>query len=286
MRFLWILSVLLLLLSSCQKKRDFGGKTPLVEAGGQVLFLEDLTQSLPAGLSGKDSARYAENYIHNWVEDVLLYEKAQRNVADDSKIEALVSNYRKALVIHTYQQNLIAQKLANRVSDNDVKAFYEQNRKLFVLDKTLIKGLFIKVPMGERGVHNVRTWCHRLTPENVEKLEKFSLKGAVDYTYFLDKWTELTDVTGKIPSSARLTQSALSSDPEVEVRDKEYWYFLHVTEMVEAGNVKPLDYAYNEVKEMLMNQQQVDFMQQVKDELVKRATDKNDIIYYYKDANE
>lgn len=258
----------------------------MVEIGEQVLFLEDLVQALPADLPRKDSAQYAENYIHNWVEDVLLYEKAQRNVAGDSKIEALVSNYRKALVIHTYQQNLIAQKLANQVSDNDVKAFYEQNQKLFVLDSPLIKGIFIKVPMGERGVQNVRTWCHKLTPENVEKLEKFSLKGAVDYTYFLNKWTELADVTGKIPSSTRLTQSALSSDPEVEVRDKDYWYFLHVTEMVEAGKVKPLDFAYNEVKEMLMNLRQVDFMQQVKDELVKRATDKNEIIYYYKDANE
>ncbi len=286
MKCLWILSGLLILLSSCQKTHDFKGKTPLVEASGQVLFREDLTQMLPAGLSKKDSAQYAENYIHNWVEEVLLYEKAQRNVAGDSKVEELVSNYRKALVIHTYQQNLIAQKLVNQVSDDDVKDFYEHNQKLFILDQPLIKGLFIKVPVSERDVQNVRTWYRKLTPENVEKLEKFSLKGAVDYTYFLDKWIELSDVSEKIPSTAHLTQSLLTEDPTVEVQDDGYWYFLHATEMVKAGNVKPLDFAFNEVKEMLMNLRQVDFMQQVKDELVKRATNKKEIIYYYKDANE
>lgn len=49
-------------------------------AGGirwQLLYHEDLQSVLPADLSKDDSLLFAEHYIRNWAEDVLLYEKAQ-----------------------------------------------------------------------------------------------------------------------------------------------------------------------------------------------------------------
>ena len=64
---------------------------------------QDLQSALPARLSKDDSLLFAEHYISNWVEDVLLYEKAQSNIPDNGEIEKLVENYRKALIMHTYQ---------------------------------------------------------------------------------------------------------------------------------------------------------------------------------------
>ncbi len=286
MKVISVLLFLLCLFSACQKHYEHNGKHPLVEVGGHFLYQEDLAAAQPVGLLKDDSVLFAENYIRNWVEDILLYEKASRNIPDNDKIDQLVEHYRRALIMHSYQQNLIEQKLSGQITEEDIKDFYEKNKNLFVLDEPLIKGLFIKVPLKEPGVNNVRTWYKKNTPENIEKLEKFSLKGAVDYSYFYDRWVSVSDMIDKIPLTVSEPKNYLDKHRQIEVKDDNYWYFLNVEEYLGAGQEKPLDFARTEIKEILMNLKQVDFMRKVKADLYKNTSDKNEIIYYYLNKDE
>lgn len=286
MKVTGVLFFLLCLFSACQKHYEHNGKSPLVEVDGHFLYQEDLAAAQPVGLSKDDSVLFAENYIRNWVEDILLYEKASRNIPDNEKIDQLVEHYRRALIMHSYQQNLIKQKLSKQIIEEDIKDFYEKNKNLFILDKPLIKGLFIKVPLKESGVKNVRTWYKKNTPENIEKLEKFSLKGAVDYSYFYDHWVNVSDVIDKIPLTESEPENYLDKHRQIEVKDDNFWYFLNVEEYLGAGQEKPLDFARTEIKEILMNLKQVDFMRKVKADLYKNASDKNEITYYYLNEDE
>ena len=129
--FLGILSILFC--AACSEQHNHKGKTPLVELDGNFLYREDLQSALPARLSKDDSLLFAEHYIRNWVEDILLYEKAQSNIPDNGEIEKLVENYRKALIMHTYQQALIHQRLSNEISEQELTEYYEKNKELFKL---------------------------------------------------------------------------------------------------------------------------------------------------------
>ena len=91
-----------------------------MELDGNFLYREDLQSVLPAGLSKDDSLLFAEHYIRNWVEDILLYDKAQSNIPNNGEIDKLVENYRKALIMHTYQQALIPQRLSEEISEQDL----------------------------------------------------------------------------------------------------------------------------------------------------------------------
>ena len=86
------------------KQHDHRGRTPLVEVDGNFLYHEDLQAALPKHLSGEDSVKFVERYIRTWLEETLLYEKARSNVANNDEINELVENYRKALIMHSYQQ--------------------------------------------------------------------------------------------------------------------------------------------------------------------------------------
>ena len=57
----------------CSKQQDHKGMTPLVEVAGKFLYQEDLQAALPLSLTPDDSVLFAENYIRNWVEDILIY---------------------------------------------------------------------------------------------------------------------------------------------------------------------------------------------------------------------
>ena len=95
---------------SCREKHDHEGKTPLVEVGENFLYLEDLQGALPSGLSKEDSVSFSEQYIRHWIEETLLYDKAQDNISDNETLDRQVANYRKALVMHAYQQAIIKHK--------------------------------------------------------------------------------------------------------------------------------------------------------------------------------
>ena len=128
----WALMFCLLMsLVGCSQKHDHKGKTPLVEVGGKFLYQEDLQAALPLNLSADDSVLFAESYIRNWVEDALLFEKAEDNIRDGEKVKALVESYRKALVVHAYQEELVKQQLAEEIAPSEIADYYEKNKSLF-----------------------------------------------------------------------------------------------------------------------------------------------------------
>ena len=134
-----VLLVIAGVLSGCGPEHDHKGKTPLVEVAGEYLYKEDLQAALPFNISKDDSVLFAEHYIRNWVEDVLLFDKAEGNIPDNAKIAKLVENYRRALIMHTYQEELVNQKLANEISDEEISAYYEKNKELFHTEHPFVK---------------------------------------------------------------------------------------------------------------------------------------------------
>ena len=165
--------LIFLLCAACSEQHDHKGWTPLVELDGNFLYREDLQSVLPAGLSKDDSLLFAEHYIRNWVEDILLYDKAQSNIPNNGEIDKLVENYRKALIMHTYQQALIHQRLSEEISEQDLTEYYEKNQALFKggtsVDERLVHQSSFDSPAAGQCSSLVQ---RRKTREAVEHLEK------------------------------------------------------------------------------------------------------------------
>ena len=274
----------LLVMSGCSGSFNHQGKTPLVEIGDAFLYKEDLDAALPVGIHDKDSVRFAEDYIRNWVEDVLLYGKAEGNIPDNEKIDQQVAAYRRALIMHTYQEELVRQKLGNEVSEEEIEAYYEAHAAQFRAEQPYIQGLFMKVPVQTRNLNRVRNWYKRNTQDAIDGLEKFSIAHAVSYEYFYDRWRPVSEFALKMPLEALETDmDYLKRNKNVEVRDTVYCYFLHVEQFLPKGDPLPLEYAKNEIKEIIINLKRVAFINQMKNDLYREASENNDIIYYKPD---
>lgn len=271
----------------CSQKHDHKGKTPLVEVNGNFLYREDLQVALPLNLSSDDSVLFAESYIHNWIEDVLLYDKAEDNIRDTEKVKALVESYRKALLMHAYQEELIKQQLSEEITSTEVADYYESNKSLFKLEKPIVKGLYIKVPLQSPGLADVRRWYKKNSQDAIEKLEKYSLRNAVTYDYFQDQWRLLEEIEAMIPiKNWESGSNYFEQNRNIELKDTAFHYFLHIEEYQAKGEQKPLDFAQEEIKEILINLKRVDFINRVKEDLYRQASDKNGIIYYYLNSDE
>lgn len=277
----WNILVAVLLLAGCTPSVDHKGKTPLVEVAGNFLYKEDLQAVMPIGLSQKDSTAFADEYIRNWAEDELLYQKAEGNIPDNVKIDERVAAFRKALVMHMYEEELVNQELGNTVSDEEVEAYYRQNSGMFRAGQPYIQGLFMKVPLTASQLSKVRGWYKRNTQDAIDNLSKYGIGNAVSYEYFYDRWIPLSDIAVKLPLKALDTdRDYLNRNRNVEVRDTAFCYFLHVENFLPEGEQLPLEYARSEIKEILINLKRVDFINRVKQDLYKEASEDNDIVYY------
>ena len=273
--------LLLLLCVACHDDYDHHGKTPVAEVkGNNFLYLEDLRLVIPIGLSGTDSVDFVHRYIRHWAEDILLYDKARTNIPDNADIDQLVENYRRALVMHTYQQELIRQELGEDLADEDLEAYYAQHGELFRADRSLIKGLFLKVPLSAPNVSQVRRWYRLDTPDAMDHLEKYQMQNAVRFDYFIDTWTPVLDVLSQLPLSNPDAEDYIAETRQVELKDTAYYYFLNVTDYCPEGEQAPFEAIRTQVREVLLNMRQVEFMEGVKADLYERAVRRNEIKYY------
>lgn len=276
--FLLILSLVCM---ACENKGRQAGENILAEIDGVFLYTEDLQSALPAGLTPDDSLLFAENYIRNWAEDILLFDIAQENIRDNEAVEKLVQNYRKSLIVHAYQQELINQRLSSNVPEDEIARFYEENKELFVVKRPLIKGLFIKVPLNAPQLNDLRKWYRTETYEAVEKLEKYSLLNAVSYDYFYDRWTPVIEILGKMPLKEANPEQYINRNRNIELQDTAFHYFLNVTDYLKPGDQEPYDFARTEAKDMVVNTKKIDFMKNMKNEIYNDALRKNKIKLNY-----
>jgi len=256
------------------------GKTPLVELNGSVLYEEELVNALPPGYSGQDSIDFAEKYIRNWVEDVMFYHNAIRNIPDTKDIDRLVENYRRSLIEHEYQRRLLDQKFSTQITDEEIEQFYNENSRLFEQNESLVKGLFLKIPAKAPELAKIRRLYVQIDDASFEEIEKYSIRNSARCEFFYENWRPLAEIEMLLPQSDIPLESMLEEKRSLEFKDEENIYLLNISELISKGGIEPLEYAHGKVRVLLTNNNEVEYMKKVREELYQSALEKNLIVYH------
>jgi hypothetical protein len=170
--------------------------------------------------------------------------------------------------------------LTAEIREPEKIAFYEKNTQKFVLDKNLIKGIFLKIPAESPGLADVQKWYKSNDPQALENIEKFSIQNASVYDYFYDSWVDFDEILERMPIYVSNKSQYLRANPTIELKDSAYCYFLNVAEYLLAGNVAPYEYADAQIQEMMINQRRLDFLNTFEEELYQDAIRKGEVIFF------
>ena len=275
-----VLLCVILSLASCSQKVEHGGKHPLVQVGNAFLYQEDMAQALPYGTTGADSIKFTQEFVQKWVEEQLLYEKAKHNVRGDERIERMVEEYHRTLVMNHYELRLLQQKVSEELPEEDLQRYYEDNKRLFVLEETVVKGVFIKAPLASPGLKDLKKWYKENSDEALEQLEKHAFRHAIIYESFYEHWMPISELEGKVIVNLAEMSEDFDSQRDIEVKDNEYCYLLHIEDFVAKGEVKPYDLARHEIIDLLANYRKVELMNKVKQDLYNESMEMGRIKYY------
>ena len=273
----------MLVVGGCSRQSSISDTQGLVvKLHDRGLSHKSLLQALPKRLSSADSLIWTESYLKQWIKDELVYDVAQRNMDDETKaeIDRLVDSYRRSLVRYRYQEQLVKERLSANITEAEKEAFYAENREEFVLAHSLIKGLFLKVPLGAPNLSEVKRWYRSKSEDSIEKIEKYSVQNAVVYEYFYDKWVDFDELMLNIPQTVTDEAAFLRAHAYLEAADSSFCYLLNIDEFIPKGEIAPYEYVAPQVFEMLVNQRKVKFLKDFEEELYDDAVRAGDVIFF------
>ena len=288
MKYLLILLVsvfTILSIFSCRKATNpvlDEENTPVVSVKDETLYMTNIKEAIPIGLTGEDSIAAAQAYIDMWVNDKLMYEKANQNIINKNDIENMVDDYRKSLIVNSYQEQLLKEHFSRAASDVELKVYYEENKDEFKLEENIIKGLYLKIPASSSQLNNFRKWYRQGTEASVENIEKNTLQNAVNYEYFYDRWVAFDDVMENIPSIIENKEQYLKSNKNIEIRDSSFVYLLNVKEYKLIGDQAPYEYIKGILSEIYLEQRKAGYLKQVRKDLYDKALSDKEIKFYNK----
>lgn len=282
---LYILLFLTLMLWSCKNNTAEYKRTALLEVEGKFLYEDQVDNIIPPNLSSEDSAQMAERYIRKWVTDVLVYENAKRNITNLDEINQLLEDYKKSLIIHQYQQKIIEQRLPKVPSEQELLDFYEKYSNQFTLNENLIKGILLVVPNSAPQINNVRSWVKSANNKSLENIEKYSLKNAISYDYFVNNWVSFSELKKKIPIITDDAASFLAKNRFVELEDSTKHYFLNIQEFKTIGDLEPFENAKPKIVNLILNKLKAEFIINLEKEIYNDSI-KNESIIFFEDKKQ
>lgn len=252
-----ILSVAMfsMVLGGCEKSEStpVSGDVALLSVGDSSLMLSDVVRRIPEGLAETDSVAMFNSIVDSWIQDMLLIDVASENLPDMERIERMVADYRNRLIMMEYRKRM-KNDAQLAVRDADIKSYYEAHADDMRLEHPVIKGIYIKVPSNADRIENVRQWVYAATRESVDKLEKYGLKGAMQYDWFVDRWVDWETVADQIPYRFYDADAFVESTVNFETEYNGSTYFLHISEYLKSGDVMPYSFAEEQIREMIMQQ--------------------------------
>jgi hypothetical protein len=267
-------------LIGCDVKSPDQTRIPLLEVEGRFLYLDQVQGIIPPNLRGVDSVQIADSYIRKWVTDVLLYENAKRNITDKAAIDRLLDDYRKSLIIHQYQQNLLQQRLPKQPSEEEMKAFYDSYTDQFVLRENLLKGILLVLPVGAPRMNDVKRWVQSGDNKALEQIEKYSLQHGLSYDYFADRWMPLNEILKKMPVQLDNLTGFLGTGRYYEVSDSLRHYMLNIDSVKRVGDIEPYETAKERISNIILNKLRSDFIMSFEDELYKDAIQNGTVTFF------
>lgn len=238
-----IAAVIALGLPSCSPGVDASQSDILVRLGSTTLTRDQLYRDIPRGLSQQDSLKFSRAYIASWIENRLITEVAADEI-DTKEIDRMAEDYRRQLIALEYRRLMYETHASETISEDSLKAYYNEHNREFVLERPLVKGIYLKVPDDAPNLGVIKRLYRSVRRDDIDRLEKEVLTSAIHYDYFRDKWVDWEQIESHIPYDFGASgDKFLNGRTHFETSAGGFTYLLEVNDMLPAGAIMPYENA-------------------------------------------
>src|SRR5690606_19008899 len=146
----WLRSSLLIVVGSCilsscdlfkfKTEEEQVDDAVLASVDENVLKRSDVDFITKDSPSEEDSANLAERYTQSWIRKQLMIKETGKNMAfDEGELNRKLLDYKYALMVYEFEKAYVNENLDREVSDEEVNAYYEENKVNFTLKKIIVR---------------------------------------------------------------------------------------------------------------------------------------------------
>jgi hypothetical protein len=263
------------LLASCS---IFSDDEPVARVGKKVLTMKELSVSIPDYLDAKDSALWADDFVKKWVQRELLLLKAEEKLSDQTKdVNKELEEYRNSLLIYRYKNLLMKEKMDTTISEEFIAKYYAEHRDNFILNRNIVKAIFIKMPVQVSNPDNIKELCLSEKKESEEKLNAYCMSYAKTFDRFNDQWVAADVILKNLPEEITDQKLFLERNRFHESTDMNYYYIVCIRDYRLSGQVAPIEYVKNDIRNLVLSKQKMDFLKQIEKDVYQEGMKHNTV---------
>ena len=273
---LFLFFCVIVFLTSCGGKNQEG--ISVARVYDKTLSLKELQQALPIGLSKKDSASFAKDFIDQWIKRNVVLKRAESNLTENQKdVSQQLEDYRISLLIFAYERELIRQKLDTTINPAEIEAYYKQNSANFELRSNIIRLKYIKLPIKTPNADNAKRWFVSKRSDDFKRLEQFVNLYAVNFLLDDTNWLLLDDVIKEIPMGNYSMADFNSNNRFLELDDKDYHYLVAINGFMVKDSNAPLSFEKDNIRNIILNKRKIKLVEQMQLDAFNDAMNENTI---------
>jgi hypothetical protein len=270
------------LLQSCSEEDITSNQVILAKVNDVELSRSEVLHNLPDHLSPADSSAFVKTYIDQWVQEQVVYQKALEVLPNESKdVDMQLEEYRRSLLIFTYEQYYIQDRLDTVVSMAEIEEFYNNNLEDFALRDYIVKVVYAKFTDITPDLDKVKSWYKLKNEDDWINLQSHANLYGVKFYNDTSHWIFFDDVLKEIPLTDINKGSFIRNKKSITFEEEGKVYFLNVIDSRLQDDVSPLEFEKDKIKGILLNIRMNDLRKKLKTELYNDAQ-KAQIINIYK----
>lgn len=265
------------------------GSTPgdevLVTFGEEELLREEVDLFTPEGLSTADSAKYADQYVAQWIEVQAMAHEARSEVSvEDVRLRYKVARYRDQLISQMFTEKLVAERPElQSVSLNEIEGYYQRNLQNFLATENYYQYFYAKTRLN--GQYRIVNLLRSDNSADIDEVKSWARENAV--TWKLDStWLPERELLrladgyyfGDITRAAINTVYPYAHDEEY-VR---HYDFLRILDVVKIGEQLPLPLCQDKIAQIILNERKNALVEETQAILVNQAK-KSGIVTDYRE---
>jgi len=268
-----LILVVLIAGTSCGDFKSQPQRIAVARAGDKVLYYDQIPGLVQPGMSEADSIAVIQNYINKWAKRKIMKLKAIENVTTEfrNEVETQLDEIRTNLLIHSYQQQMISQKLDTIISETEIENYYASSSSTFVLSNNIIKALFIKVPSGVPNSDRVSYLLRSDDPTSLAQLELWCYQFADKFDDFGEEWIPFSILISELPGVVENQEEFLRRNVFYETGDSLFNYYVRIRDYKLRGTIAPYDYARTNILSIILNNRKMDFLQDLENGIFTEA---------------
>ncbi|MFD0984262.1 hypothetical protein [Flavobacterium myungsuense] len=278
----WFLFWIVLLFSSCDFFKKEVKPTAIARVKDSYLYKEELNNLVPKGTSKQDSLQIVRSFIDRWASQKLLINAAELNIDSEDKaaFDELIKQYKIDLYTKAYIEKVVKKTLDTIISEQDLEAYYKNNKENFKTNGTLVRLRYINLSKDNPKFESIKSKFLDFKKSDKKFWDTYALQ-CKSFALNDSMWVDLSSVYDKLPFiNPDNRDQYIASGKTIQHSDSLDVYLVKIRQIIDKNQIAPFDYLKPTLKEVILNKRKLELIKKFEKEITDDAIKDKDYEIY------